>query len=32
LQWVGVLTDAGFECIDILVRDAEKVVLADIKR
>jgi hypothetical protein len=27
-QWVGLLTDAGFETIDILLRDSEKVVLA----
>ena len=31
MQWVGLLTDAGFESIDILVRDAEKVVLASVK-
>ena len=31
MQWVGLLTDAGFESIDILLRDAEKVVLAGIK-
>jgi tRNA (cmo5U34)-methyltransferase len=31
LQWVGLLTDAGFESIDILLRDAEKVVLASVK-
>ncbi len=31
MQWVGLLTDAGFESIDILLRDAEKVVLASIK-
>jgi SAM-dependent methyltransferase len=29
MQWVGLLTDAGFESIDILLRDAEKVVLAN---
>ncbi|HTV55695.1 MAG TPA: class I SAM-dependent methyltransferase [Terriglobia bacterium] len=32
MQWVGLLTDAGFESIDILLRDAEKVVLASVKR
>jgi SAM-dependent methyltransferase len=31
MQWVGLLTDAGFESIDILLRDAEKVVLASVK-
>lgn len=31
MQWVGLLTDAGFESIDILLRDAEKVVLASAK-
>jgi SAM-dependent methyltransferase len=31
MQWVGPLTDAGFESIDILLRDAEKVVLASVK-
>ncbi|MBO0859746.1 MAG: class I SAM-dependent methyltransferase [Chloracidobacterium sp.] len=31
MQWVGMLTDAGFEFIDILLRDAEKVVLASVK-
>jgi hypothetical protein len=31
MQWVALLTDAGFESIDILLRDAEKVVLASIK-
>jgi hypothetical protein len=30
-QWIRLLTDAGFEAIDILLRDAEKVVLAGIK-
>jgi SAM-dependent methyltransferase len=30
-QWVGLLTNAGFESIDILLRDAEKVVLASVK-
>jgi hypothetical protein len=29
MRWVGLLTDAGFESIDILLRDAEKVVLAE---
>jgi len=32
MQWVGLLTDTGFESIDILLRDAEKVVLASVKR
>jgi hypothetical protein len=31
MQWVGQLTDAGFESIDILLRDSEKVVLAAAK-
>jgi len=31
MQWVGMLTDAGFASIDILLRDAEKVVLATVK-
>jgi hypothetical protein len=31
MQWVGLLTDAGFKSIDILLRDAEKVVLASVK-
>src|SRR5262249_8540142 len=31
MQWVGLLTNAGFESIDILLRDAEKVVLASVK-
>ena len=30
-QWIRVLTDAGFESIDILLRDSEKVVLAGVK-
>ena len=30
-QWFRLLTDAGFESIDILLRDAEKVVLASVK-
>jgi SAM-dependent methyltransferase len=30
-QWVGLLADAGFESIDILLRDAEKAVLAGVK-
>lgn len=30
-QWIRLLTDAGFESIDILLRDAEKVVLAGAK-
>jgi SAM-dependent methyltransferase len=28
MQWVGLLRDSGFESIDILLRDSEKVVLA----
>jgi len=31
MQWIGLLTDAGFESIDILLRDSEKVVLAGVK-
>jgi len=31
MQWVRLLTDAGFEAVDILLRDAEKVVLASVK-
>jgi hypothetical protein len=31
MQWVDLLKDAGFESIDILLRDAEKVVLAGSK-
>lgn len=31
MQWVGLLTDASVESIDILLRDAEKVVLASVK-
>jgi trans-aconitate methyltransferase len=31
MRWVGLLTDAGFQSIDILLRDAEKVVLASVK-
>jgi SAM-dependent methyltransferase len=31
MQWVRLLTDAGFGSIDILLRDAEKVVLASVK-
>jgi SAM-dependent methyltransferase len=31
MQWVGLFRGAGFESIDILMRDAEKVVLAGIK-
>ncbi len=30
-QWIRLLADAGFESIDILLRDAEKVVLASVK-
>ena len=32
MQWVGLLRDAGFESIDVLLRDAEKAVLASVKR
>src|SRR6516225_7811968 len=31
MQWVDLLTDAGFESIDVLLRDAEKAVLARVK-
>ena len=31
MQWIRLLTDAGFGSIDILLRDAEKVVLAGVK-
>jgi SAM-dependent methyltransferase len=31
MQWVALLTDAGFRSIDILLRDPEKVVLASAK-
>jgi hypothetical protein len=31
MQWVGLLSAAGFQSIDILLRDSEKVVLASIK-
>ena len=31
MQWVGLLTGAGFESTDILLRDAEKVVLASVR-
>jgi SAM-dependent methyltransferase len=31
MQWVGLLTDAGFESVDIPLRDPEKVVLASVK-
>src|SRR5262249_23238089 len=31
MQWVGLLRDAGFESVDILLRDAEKVILAGVK-
>jgi SAM-dependent methyltransferase len=31
MQWVGLLTNAGFESVDILLRDAEKIALASIK-
>ena len=31
MQWVGMLADAGFGSIDILLRDAEKVVLASVR-
>lgn len=32
MQWTGLLADAGFRSVDILLRDAEKVVLAGVKR
>ena len=31
MQWVSLVADAGFESIDILLRDPEKVVLAGVK-
>jgi SAM-dependent methyltransferase len=31
MQWIGLLKDAGFESIDVLLRDPEKVVLACVK-
>jgi trans-aconitate methyltransferase len=31
MQWVGLLTSAGFESIDVLMRDTDKVVLAAVK-
>jgi SAM-dependent methyltransferase len=31
IRWVGLLADAGFQPIDILLRDPEKVVLAGVK-
>jgi hypothetical protein len=31
MRWVDLLTDAGLESIDILLRDTEKVVLAAVK-
>jgi SAM-dependent methyltransferase len=31
MEWVGLLTNVGFESIDVLLRDAEKVVLASVK-
>jgi len=31
MRWAGLLADAGFGSIDILLRDAEKVVLASVK-
>jgi trans-aconitate methyltransferase len=31
MQWVGALADAGFQSIDILLRDTEKVVLAMVR-
>ena len=31
MRWVGLLADAGFKSIDILLRDPEKVVLASVK-
>lgn len=30
-QWVGLLTDAGFASVDVLLRDSEKVALACVK-
>jgi hypothetical protein len=32
MRWVGLLGDAGFESVDILLRDSEKVVLAGVRR
>jgi hypothetical protein len=32
MQWACLLTDAGFESVDVLLRDAEKVVLAGVRR
>lgn len=31
MQWAGLLTDAGFRSIDVLIRDTEKAVLAGVK-
>jgi SAM-dependent methyltransferase len=31
MQWVGLLADAGFQAVDVLLRDAEKLVLAGVK-
>jgi len=31
MQWVDLLTDAGFESVDVLLRDAEKVALASVR-
>ena len=31
MEWVRLLTDAAFESIDVLRRDAEKVILASVK-
>jgi trans-aconitate methyltransferase len=31
MRWVGLLADAGFKSVDILLRDPEKVVLASVK-
>ena len=31
MQWIGLLTDIGFKSIDILLRDAEKVVMAGMR-
>ena len=32
MRWVGLLAEAGFEAIEVLLRDAEKVVLASVSR
>ena len=31
MQWVDLLTDAGFQSVDILLRDVEKAILASVK-